>query len=775
MLLGIARPFEGEPANAQPIRAPSQPDQRAPLQLIVDGAAKTDVIVILRGRDILVPQSDLLGANVPLVNAVTLNLDGVVYVSLASLAPHVAYRIASDTFALELTVDPSFLPRSAIAVTASTLYQQPARADPSAFLTYSASTSTANLAGVEGFVQGGAGSAAAGLFTASASFANGVSHRGLFAYQRESEQHLRSLTVGDEYASTGELGGNVVIGGFGATRHFAFQPNYTYFPLPGLSGTALTPTTADLYVNGALVHSVQLAPGAFDLSNIPVPPGAGVTQIVLRDAYGNTRTLSGVYYETRELLRKGLTDYSYHVGLTRQNPFGTHDVYGPFAALGDYRLGLSDAVTAGARFEQTAGTVSGGPQLDVALPLGHLSLETGFSSSSGMRGNALAAAYDYFGRHFGVSLSALMESARYATVSLNPNAPRLRSSVRANLALPLSNFASLNVSDTTTSFTAQPVASELLVSTTLRPPRQKLYITLSAARDRGGSIFGIGGPTNGARWTMAVQTTLLLGTSTSASLGATTASGAGSATLGLAKSAPNGPGFGYQFQTTGGTDRTTSAQIDYQSQYGQIETSSNAGSGAQSTMLTVAGSLVAFRQGVFFTRPVSGAYSLVEIPGLSHLPVFLDGQYAGRTDGRDAMIVPNLDPYYANSLAVHLVDRLDLSVDEPVQDIRPKSLSGVVVRFDVRSFHAYSGQILIRRAGLTIVPAHASLVLSRAGQDHPTDLGTTGQFYVENLAAGAYAARVTTTDERVCAFQLSLPVDAKPVTSVGTLTCDAAP
>jgi outer membrane usher protein len=138
------------------------------------------------------------------------------------------------------------------------------------------------------------------------------------------------------------------------------------------------------------------------------------------------------------------------------------------------------------------------------------------------------------------------------------------------------------------------------------------------------------------------------------------------------------------------------------------------------------------------------------------------------------MIVPNLDPYYENPIAIDdLRNRLDLSVDEPVQEIRPKGLSGVAVKFTIRSFHAYAGHILMRRAGHSIVPARASFVLSRAGHDYPSELGTTGQFYVENLEPGGYAARITTSDGRTCTFPVSLPIDARPVTSVGTLTCES--
>jgi len=354
----------------------STSERNAPLALIVNGVTKKDyTIVILRAHDVLVRESDLIAAQVPLLGAVFVDINGIRYVSSASLAPHVAYNVDVTALALNLNIIPSLLKHQTLDMAEPSHYKDLAKADPSGFLTYSLTSSTENLGGqVNGFVQAGAGSAGTGLFTATASYANGSSHRGLVSYQKSSEQNLSQITIGDEYASTGNLGGNIVVGGFGATRHFELQPNYAYFATPGLRGTVLSPTTADIYVNGTLLRSVELAPGPFDLSSIPVPPGAGVTQVLLHDAYGNTQTLDGIYYEARQVLKKGLTDYDYHVGFLRQTPYGTHDVYGPFAALGSYRIGLSNNLTVGARFEHTAGLQSGGPQLDVGLPIGYISL-----------------------------------------------------------------------------------------------------------------------------------------------------------------------------------------------------------------------------------------------------------------------------------------------------------------------------------------------------------------------------------------------------------------
>jgi outer membrane usher protein len=783
------------PCNADPVTSSPPPPQaastsaptssadkgeRAPLSLVVNGVAKGDLVAVVRPTDVLLGKDDAQSAGVPFTTAALVAFGGAEYVSLASLAPHATYRLDLATVTLRVTVDPTLLGGTSVALDESGASSAAAtRSDPSGFLTYSLTSDTANLGGDASlFLQGGA-TVGAGLLSAGGSYGSGDVRRGLISYQLDSQARLNRLTIGDELVSSDALGASTVLGGIGVSRHFELQPDYAYFPSPGLSGTVLGPTTADVYVNGSFVRSVQLAPGNFNLSDIPVPAGAGVSQIVLRDAYGNSQTLSGAFYETRALLRKGLSDYDYHLGFVRSSPFGATDTYGPLAAIGSYRLGLTNALTAGARVERWAGSVDGGPELDVGLPLGHLSLEPSLSSTFGVSGSAFAAGYDYFGRRFSLSLSALTQSQNYATPSLAAGAQRTRSSLRENLSFPLTRTATLALSNTTSTYTLEPAAGQLMATLDVQVPRLRAYVSLSAERDSGGSILGLNGPASSGHWTVGAQTSFSVGKG--ASLSASTSStGAGYAsTLQFAKGTPSGPGFGYQAVATSGKEPSAAAQLDYHTQYGNVQVLSNtSGSAGLATTLTLNGSLAGFQQGIFFAPPITSAYALADVPGYRGLAVFSGGQYAGRTDGRDAAVVPNLDPYNDNSIGIdQLSDRLDLIEDQSTLKLRPRESAGVVARFSVRQFHAYTGRVVIRRNGTTLVPALGSLALILSKHGTSTDLGSQGQFYVENLEPGSYEATVTAVDDSSCTFRIDLPPGKPdlPVTSIGTATCEATP
>src|SRR5262249_16663607 len=91
---------------------------------------------------------------------------------------------------------------------------------------------------------------------------------------------LTRLVLGDAIGNAGTLGGTAQIAGVSYGPNFAIDPYFTAFPNQRFAGTVSTPSTADIYVNGVLVRSVELAPGPFNLQNLPAVSGAGNTRVV---------------------------------------------------------------------------------------------------------------------------------------------------------------------------------------------------------------------------------------------------------------------------------------------------------------------------------------------------------------------------------------------------------------------------------------------------------------------------------------------------------------
>ncbi len=96
---------------------------------------------------------------------------------------------------------------------------------------------------------------------------------------------------------------------------FPLQPGFVTFPLPGISGEAALPSTVDLYVDNALRMRRQVPSGPFSIQDLPVTTGQGDARLVIRDILGREQVITQPFYATSRLLKQGLHDYSYELGL----------------------------------------------------------------------------------------------------------------------------------------------------------------------------------------------------------------------------------------------------------------------------------------------------------------------------------------------------------------------------------------------------------------------------------------------------------------------------
>ena len=115
--------------------------------------------------------------------------------------------------------------------------------------------------------------------------------------------HMTSIRIGDSISSAGPGAAPVRFAGIQYARNFAVQPGYITMPLPGVSGSAAVPSVVDVYVNSALQGQQQVAPGPFELRNVPVPSGGGRVQLVMRDLLGREIVSEQSYYASAQLLR----------------------------------------------------------------------------------------------------------------------------------------------------------------------------------------------------------------------------------------------------------------------------------------------------------------------------------------------------------------------------------------------------------------------------------------------------------------------------------------
>ncbi len=272
-------------------------EQRAQLDLFVNGAQRETVLVVLRGGDVLVAAEDLENAGLRRFEGRRESVGGRVMVSLRSLAPLLRFEVDERALALRITAEAPLLGIARLDLRPAA--RPPGlvpRGDPAGFFNYSAQLRTDGQ--LTAFAEAGAGSDGRLLHSSGSLLSDGRAVRGLTSLTVDEPAALRRWIAGDTFASAGGLGGGVSLGGLSLVKEYGLDPYLVRGPLPRLGGFAATPSTLDVYVNGVLVRQQLLPPGGYDLANLPVTAGSGTVHTVLRDAFGRTEVLDLRYYYT---------------------------------------------------------------------------------------------------------------------------------------------------------------------------------------------------------------------------------------------------------------------------------------------------------------------------------------------------------------------------------------------------------------------------------------------------------------------------------------------
>ena len=233
-----------------------------------------------------------------------------------------------------------------------------------------------------------------GLFTSS--FFSGDAGRGTIrldtAFRRDDPERITSFVAGDTITRAGSYGASVRMGGLQYQRNFANAPLLITYPSADVSGTAVVPSTVDVYIGNARAYSTQVRPGPFSVSNLPVPVGAGNVRVVVRDVFGKETTAVVPYVRYDSMLRKGLHDFSYEAGFLRHDYAVESNAYGNWAAVATHRYGVTDWLTLEGHAEGMADRGNLGGVIQVTMPVLGL-VGIGAAASGGLGNGQLGKAF----------------------------------------------------------------------------------------------------------------------------------------------------------------------------------------------------------------------------------------------------------------------------------------------------------------------------------------------------------------------------------------------
>ncbi|MGC4089840.1 MAG: fimbria/pilus outer membrane usher protein [Polyangiaceae bacterium] len=738
--------------------------QRALYELEVNGQRGEDVMVWLNGDDVLVPEAALRRAGILRLRGSKLKLEGVDYVSLQNSAPRLRYQVDSADLTLSITAPPDALASTRLDLSG----QKPPGIwysdDFSMYLNYA--PSWFDFTRVRGFAEAGMNAGSFRVTTSESYDQNSGAVRLLSQAAFSDRKRLREYSLGDSYTSTGSLGGSALLLGFSIARRFELDPYLVRVPTLGYSGSVIAPSTVDVYVNDVLVRRVEVAPGDFQLLGVAPTSGSGSVRYVIRDAMGGQSEVRSRYYSGSTALARGLSDYVYSVGFLRRD-YGLRSFsYGDPVLLTRYRRGLDGTLTLGGRAELSPAHVSAGSELVVAGRFGEFELGTGFSidRSEGVleRGSAGLLAYSYRVGRASLRSAFKATSARYTTVGLSANANRnlfehsTASSFSLSARLSLTALVGLGWARDT----GASAQGSLLLGAQLA---RGLWLQLRAQRTDTQSLP--------SEYSAYAALNIALPLDHSASISETISSHSPETVASVARPMLGMTGVGYQLSATLGETRRHVGNVQAQTPYFRASASSFNENGRWTNIIEGAGT-VAFmpRAGIFFSRPVTQSFAVVEVPDTPGIDTYVNNHLVGRTSESGKVFVPDLLSYYANRIRAEAPEMgIESTLDEDEVLVAPPTRGGAHVVFEPRSLHLLRGVIAPLGLALDAI-RYGELTLSVEGKTWSSPIGVNGEFELDSVPAGEWPVLVQGA-EASCHFWLLVPRRGAPIEDVGAQSC----
>ena len=708
-------------------------------------------------------------------------IGGVEYVSLRSIGG-VRFVLDEQTLSLLLTAFPELLPTRIIDFQPKRQPKVSYPRDTGGFLNYGFGYSTADsfrTGNVDATGQIGVRSGDT-LFLTDASYLKTpevenfvrlmssatIDHRG----------ELRRIVLGDFFASSGILGGNLNLGGASVSKVYRIDPYFVRYPLANFSGLVSAPSEAEIIINGIRVRKEKLSPGSFGLANIPNYGGASDISVVIKDPFGRERTLTYPFYFTDQLLRKGLHEYSYNAGFLREEFGAASNRYGRPAVSAFHRYGWNDSLTLGGRAEGGDGAYNLGPDF-VALVPGAGVLSGGISASMGEgKGAGLAGllSHSYQDNTIGTRLIINAFSREYAFIAGETDTESIRYRVGAGISY----------------------GSRVTGSISLDYARSKKHvgqdtesISLAYSRNIGmnisllGSLMRLRGATSETEAFLGLTYTPRPGLTAAASYQRT--GDRSVETVQAQKSPPVGEGFGLRASLERmdvGESSSTIANpfVQYNSRYGiysaEYRGDVQGGSGSvQSYRFAASGAVAAVGGAVGFSRPIADSFGLVRVDDLKGVRVYQSNQEVGRTDAKGEVFVPNLASYYENEISIEPKDiPMEFMISDVTRYVSPPLRSGSVVRFESKRFQAVTGYLKALVGGVAKPVEYSEGRILIDGQETPFPTARRGEFYIEYVPPGTYGGSVE-HEGGTCRFTLTIPESGEMMIDLGELFCEKSP
>ncbi len=737
--------------------------QEAVMSVSVNAQAQSDMLVMLRDAagTLWIDSSDFEKLRMIRPPGARRTYQGREYLPLTAVAGiHIAVDEATQSVALTVPAEDLALTHTQSAVPASPVLTE---ASPGAFLNYQLSAQRVAGEDLTGaFAELGV-FASQGVFTNTGVFRSLAGQSGSVrldtAFTADFPKRIERLTVGDAVSDGSTWGSAVRFAGIGWSRNFLLRPDLLTTPMLSATGTAVVPSTVDVYVNNQQVSSSALPPGPFVVDRLPAVTGAGQVRVVVRDALGREQQVTQPFYSSLQLLATGLSQYEVDLGKVRRDYTTASDHYGPTMGSASYRRGISNWFTleTHAEFLDHQARSAG---LAGAAALGQFAV-VNFTAAAGggaaTSGSLYGIGLERQGARFSVGLNHIAATPGYRQIATaEESSRRFQSRDLVQLGANFHQWGSLVAVLARQTYVDLPMEETSSLSYN-RNLGQRGALNLTATRssqggETGRSVFIT------FTYSLAERTALVLAANSGGGPGAP----ADEVLASYIHNPPRGSGEGYRLGVS--SIGNYNAQFSAQAESGELQLQAARSQGVSGVNGYWTGAATFLGGELHAARQVGGSFALIDVGGLPGVPVFIDNQLIAHTDSHGRALLHDLLPYERNRVNIEPTEiPLDASIGARTLVVTPAYRSGVIVKFPVEREHGATLRLV--NAEGQAVPAGATVQF----MGHRFPVTYDGVTYVTGYDhAGEGSAQ---WDQSSCRFRVGAPPQDDPQPDLGTLTC----
>lgn len=752
------------PENLHQQTAPVSEYEENYYDVYINGELSEQSDLILKNKQgiYLVPSSALGSANIDISKAKIIKYLDQQFVSLASF-PLIKSEVDTENLALKLTVPLAYFRYHVVDMGASEVVHPPlppwgGYLNYNFFATNTHTTNNVNaLFKINIFSPYGVGNTSFSYTTAPA---ERPYVRLLTTWIIDDPDQMKTISLGDNLSRATNWNGSINYGGVQWGTNFKTQPTFITFPLPGFRGAAIVPTAMDLFINNALVKSQKVAPGVYDITNIPMVDGYGNVKIITKDILGRDQIVNANYYISTTLLEKGLTSYTYEVGLIRQDLGIYSNNYSQALAAATYGVGVTNSTTFQVHgellsYEQAAGFTLTQLISTFGVATGSLAFSKSYLLG---KGGTLQLAFMRQTQGFSFGLSNQYNTAHWTQSGAQPGQlqPKLISQIFASYPFGKSNIAvnytkQLNRTSPSISFITGTLSTNLfnqislgftMIDTLSGPGKKSYFLNLTYAMDD--NTFLNGGYNN--------------------------IEGVQNKTLQIVRQLPTGPGYGYSLTAQRGSTNADAGSLSLQNDIGTYIFRSIGSQGSTTNSLDVSGALIYMAHNLKMSRSITTSFGFVHIPEFENVDIYYENQLISSTDKHGFAFVPNLLPY--QKLKINIDPNtvpLNTEIDKYEDYVIPYRDAGALVEFKVKTIR--NAIFALKQENGSYVPEGADITI--VDNDSTFVSGADGQVFVTNLPDQFTGHTVWGGGGCVFSVSMPKPQENNPIPDLGVITCKA--